>query len=154
MDRLLFGSEDARIIYRLSGESPQGSPVHGYFVISTNYTFLKEYYEKHRKKHPLKFVSYTEALEYEASAYLELGSIFSGATTTVLADYLDSRIVIEATEIRHFKESFNGRNPIFAGELPFSMDDTHFCAYLLLDYLSAQTMLTAQNEFYQTTGEG
>lgn len=49
LDRLLFGSEDARIIYRLSGESPQGSPVHGYFVISTNYTFLKEYYEKHKK---------------------------------------------------------------------------------------------------------
>lgn len=148
LKQLLFCDESDRIIHSFSGENIHGTPVCGYLVVCADHDFLQKYYEQHKKDYPSKFISYTEALEYEASVYQELGSIFSGASTTVLANYLDSRIVIEATNIRNFEVLFDGRNPIFAGKMPFLIDDTHFCAYLLLDYLSAQTFLSAQNEFY------
>lgn len=154
LSTVLFNDTRVRLVFKFFGEDPPESPLslssipHGYIVLSADQAMFDDYYEQLKQVHPDKFIMYTEAMEYEASMYREIGSIFSGSCVTALSGLsFGARIRIKEASILHMKQTLEEMGPIFAGTLPISFSNSSGSAFLLLDCKSAQILLSSQQEF-------
>lgn len=151
---VLSEEENTKIIYRFYSEEffserlNQNTSVCGYVIVSTERTFLNNFYEQQMKKYQVRYFSYSEYMDYKASVYREIGSIFCGACVSRLADYLDSLVMINETNTLHIDESNLAKGPLFIGMLPFYLPDVHGLAHIILEYEPAQVLLAEHRGFF------
>lgn len=150
----LFNDSRVRLVFKFFLNEPsdpeleRSKIMHGYIVLSADQSVFEDYYNQNKQIHPTKFITYNESVEYKSSMYREIGSIFSETSVTALSNIFSERCFkIEEASIFHMENSLQEMGPIFAGILPFSLMNSSSCAFLLMNYRSAQTLLSSQKEY-------
>lgn len=117
---------------------------------------LTNFYVEQIKQLSLKLTSKKEIEDFRKSMIMEIGSQFSGACATSIADCADEIVRIGKSDFHSVEELFNTKTPIFVGELLFFVENCYFFvensssfkSYLLLDFESIKTVLFKDNRFF------
>lgn len=128
--------------------------ISGCIVTSMSKDFLTKLYIDSVKAFSLKIPSKKEIEEFRQSMSTELGSIFSGACSTAIADCAHALVRIGPSDFTSVEELFNSSAPVYIATLPFSLNrKTSFMSYLLLDVESLKKILYTEDMYFNTFGE-
>ena len=110
---------------------------------------LTNFYVEQIKQLSLKLTSKKEIEDFRKSMIMEIGSQFSGACATSIADCADEIVRIGKSDFHSVEELFNTKTPIFVGELLFFVENCYFLwRIVLLSSLIYCLILNLLKQYY------
>lgn len=117
-------------------------------------SFLTTLYINYVREFSLKITDKKEIKEFRQSMSNELGSLFTGACSTAIADCTHTLVRMGQSDFNSVEELFDSSAPIYVATLPFSLNgEIPFFSYLILDIESLKTILYTDDMFFNAIGQ-